>query len=130
MDFYCYSTDTPAAYKEFILQHDNAVKTEKAEWMKAHKAGKKVWPYSQSMPEEAPNRESIIYFEFVDEDLNIYVDFFNRDTEEFLESYRFKDDELAWTISVDNVVCGDPLGLMEKKKAEGGARYECDGQMR
>lgn len=117
MDFYCCSMDTPGAYKKFILQHDNAVKTEKAAWMEAGKAGKNVWAYSASMPEEEPNRESIIYFEFVDEDLNIYVDFFNRDTEEWIESYRFKDEGLAWTISVDNVFCGDPLGLTEKKEA-------------
>lgn len=116
MEFYCFSTQSPDEYKEIILSHENAVKTEKAAWMQAHEAGKKVWPYSQSMPEEAPNRESIIYFEFVDEDLNIYVDFFNWDTEEWIESYRFQDDELAWTISVDNLVCGDPLGLAGKQQ--------------
>lgn len=120
MDFYCCSMNTPGEYKRFILQHDNAVKTEKAEWMEAHKAGKKVWAYSQSMLEEETDRENIIYLEFVDEDLNIYVDFFNYDTEEWIESYRFKDDELAWTILVDNVVCGDPLGLTERKGAEEG----------
>ena len=115
LDFYCLSTDTPDEYKEFILQHDNAVKTEKAAWMEAHKAGKKVWPYSQSMLVDEPNRANIIYLEFVDEDLNIYVDFFNYDTEEWIESYRFKDDELAWTTLVDNVVCGDPLGRLQKR---------------
>lgn len=118
MDFYCCSTDTPDEYKKFILQHDNAVKTEKAAWMEAHEAGKKVWPYSHSMLEEETDRGNIIYLEIVDEDLNIYVDFFNMDTEEWIESYRFKDEELAWTISVDNVFCGDPLGLTEKKEAE------------
>lgn len=84
MDFYCCSMQSPDEYKKIILSHENAVKTEKAAWMEAGKAGKKVWPYSASMPEEEPNRESVIYFEFVDEDLNIYVDFFNRDTEEWL----------------------------------------------
>ena len=34
------------------------------------------------------------------------------------KEYRFKDEELAWTISVDNVFCGDPLGQAEKKEAE------------
>lgn len=116
MDFYCCSIDSPAEYKKFIASHDNAIKTGKAAWMEADESGRKVWPYSQSMPEEAPNRESIIYFEFVDEEMNIYVDFFNRDTEEWVESYRFKDDEIAWTISVDNLVCGDPLGLAGKKQ--------------
>ena len=85
--------------------------------MEAGKAGKKVWPYSESMPEEEPNRESVIYFEFVDEDLNIYVDFFNRDTQEHNESYKFFDEDLAWTIGVDNAFCGDPLGIMTRKEA-------------
>ena len=116
MDFYCCSIHKPDEYKEFILSHENAVKTEKAAWMQAHKAGKKVWPYSESMPECKPKRESIIYFEFVDEDLNIYVDFFNRKTEEWIESYKFKDEQLAWTISVDNLLCEDPLGLEGKEK--------------
>ena len=49
----------------------------------------------------------------------IYVDFFNRDTEEWLESYRFTDDEYAWTISVDNAFCGDPLGLAGRRQNNG-----------
>lgn len=119
MDFYCCSMHSPDDYKKIILSHENSVKTEKAAWMEAGKAGKKVWPYSESMPEEEPNRESVIYFEFVDEDLNIYVDFFNRDTEEWLESYRFTDDEYAWTISVDNAFCGDPLGVAGRRQNNG-----------
>lgn len=115
MEFFCYSAHSPDEYKKIILSHENAIKTEKAAWMKAGKAGKKIWPYSCSMPEEEPNRESIIYCEFVDEDLNIYVDFFNRDTGEWLESYRFANDDYAWTISVDNAFCGNPLGLKNGK---------------
>ena len=28
-------------------------------------------------------------------------------------------DEYAWTISVDNAMCGDPLGLAERKQNNG-----------
>lgn len=114
MGFYCASFDSPAEYKKFILSHEDAVKTEKAAWVDAAKSGKKIWAYSESIPENEPDYESVVYFEFVDEDLNIYVDFFNRDTEAWIESYKFKDDKLAWTIKVDNIFCNDPLGLIKK----------------
>lgn len=117
INFITCSFDPPDGYKAFILRHEHAEKTEKAAWMAAAKTGKAVIPYCEYSPREAPERDSIIYFEFVDEDLNIYVDFFNRDTQEHIESYKFFDEVLAWTIGVDNAFYGDPLGIMTRKKA-------------
>ena len=105
------SFDSSKEYKEFILSHDNAVKTERLAFVEAAKAGKKVIPYSSSCPEDEPNREDVVYFEFVDSDLNIYVEFFNRDTQEWIESYCFRDADQEWTILCDNVMYGNPLGL-------------------
>lgn len=114
MDFPNCSMDRADEYRAFILTHDNAVKTEKAAWIEARKAGKSVIPYSCSCPENEPDRETVVYFEFLDEDLNVYVDFFNRDTREWIESFKFYDDGLAWTAAVDNAYYGDPLGIIPK----------------
>ena len=102
--------DRSDEYRAFILEHESAVKTEKAAWIEAAKAGKKVIPYCSSCPEDEPERDPLIYFEFVDSDLNIYVDFFNRDTEEWIESFRYTDEDHSWTIKVDNIAYGNPLG--------------------
>lgn len=118
MEFYCCSMDSSEEYKEIILSHEGAVKTENAEWLKAIEAGKKVWPYSASMVPEEPDDETIIYFEFVDDDLNIYVDFFHMKSMEWIESYRFTDKDYAWTILIDNIICGNPLSL-ETDKLQG-----------
>lgn len=108
---------SPEEYKEIILSHENAIKTEEKAWLAAATAGKKVWPYSVSMIPNEPNDETIVYFEFVDEDMNIYVDFCNMKTLECIESYKFKDDDYAWTILIDNIVCGNPL-LLEANKLQ------------
>jgi len=118
MEFYGCSMHSPEEYKEIILSHEGAVKTENAEWLKAIEAGKKVWPYSASMVPEEPNDETIIYFEFVDDDLNIYVDFFHMKSMEWIESYRFTDKDYAWTIFIDNLACCNPLSLHRSKLQE------------
>lgn len=118
MEFYCCSMHSPEEYKEIILSHEDAIKTEQAAWFNALESGKKVWPYSASMVPEEQDDETIIYFEFVDDDLNIYVDFCNMKTLECIESYKFKDDDYAWTILIDNIVCGNPLSLEANKIQE------------
>lgn len=115
MEFYCCSTHSPEEYKEIILSHEGALKTEKKEWLAAAIAGKKVWPYSASMVPEESDDKTIVYFEFVDEDMNIYVDFCNMKTLECIESYKFKDKDYAWTILIDNILCGNPLSLQADK---------------
>lgn len=101
IEFLNASFDRSDKYRDFILNHDNAVKTERSAWVEAAKTGAKILPYCQSCPEDEPDRDPLVYFEFVDENNNIYVDFFDRDTDEWVESYRFYDPKLAWTISVD-----------------------------
>lgn len=118
MEFYCCSMHDPEEYKEIILSHESAVKTEQAAWFKALESGKKVWPYSASMPPEEQNDETIVYFEFVDDDLNLYVDFFHTKNMKWIESYRFTDNDYAWTILIDNIVCGNPLSLGADKLQE------------
>ena len=105
------SFDRSDEYRAFILKHESAVKTEKAAWIREAEAGKKVIPYCQSYPEDEPERDPLIYFEFVDSDLNSYVDFFDRNTEQWVESYHYTDKHHSWTIKVDNWAYGDPLGL-------------------
>ena len=101
MNFICVSFDRSEEYRDFILSHDNAVKTERAAWVETAKNGSHIIPYSESAPQDEPDRDSVVYFEFVDEGNNIYVDFFNRDTYEWIESFKFYDKDLAWTISWD-----------------------------
>ena len=115
IEFLNASFDRSDEYREFILSHDNAVKTERSAWVEAAKAGAKIIPYCQSCPEDEPDRDPLIYCEFVDEKNNIYVDFFDRDTHEWVESYKFYDPELAWTISVDKLAAEL---WAERKKAE------------
>lgn len=109
---------SPEEYKEIILSHESAIKTEQAAWFKALESGKKVWAYSASMVPGEPDDETIIYFEFVDDDLNIYVDFFHIKNMEWIESYRFTDEDYAWTIFIDNIACGNPLSLEAEKLQE------------
>lgn len=118
MDFYCCSMHSPEEYKEIILSHEGAVKTEQAAWFKALESDKKVWPYSESMVPGEPDDETIIYFEFVDDDLNIYVDFFHIKSMEWIESYRFVDKDYAWTILFDNIAFGNPLSMQTSKLQE------------
>ena len=124
MEFYCCSMHSPEEYKEIILSHENAIKTEKKAWLTAAKAGKKVWPYSASTIPEEPNDETIVYFEFVDEDMNIYVDFCNMKTMECIESYKFTDKNYEWTILIDNIVCDNPLALTTSKLQELLTKFE------
>lgn len=116
MEFINASLDRSDEYRDFIQSHENAVKTEKAAWIAAAKAGKKVIAYSESFPEDEPDRDPLVYFEFADEDKNLYVDFFNRDTKQWVESFKFFDEELAWTIGVDNMLYGYPLGGKAKEE--------------
>lgn len=116
IEFLNASFDRSDEYRDFILRHDNAVKTEKAAWVAAAKAGAKIIPYCQSWPEDEPDRDPLIYCEFVDDKNNIYVDFFDRDTHEWVESYMFHDPKLAWTISVDR--WGLELFAAKKEEAQ------------
>ena len=118
MEFMNASFDRSDEYREFILEHDTAVPTEKGAWIPVARAGKKVVPYCESMPEDEPERDPQFYLEFVDEDLNIYVDFFDRDTEQWVDSYRFKDKQFTWTICVDNWLYGNPLGFSREELPE------------
>ena len=103
INFFTTSFDRSNEYRDFILEHDNAVKTEKAAWAELAKNGAEILPYCSSAPEDEPNRDNVVYFEFVDEADNIYVDFFDRDTTEWIESYKFYDADLARTIYVDRM---------------------------
>ena len=117
IDFPNGSFDRSDEYREFILSHSNAVKTEKHAWVGEAKAGKKIWPYCESWPEDEPKRDDQVYFEFVDEDYNIYVDFFDRDSGEWIDSYCFTDPKLMWTIAVDLAAAGYYEAMRHYKEA-------------
>lgn len=101
IEFLNCTLDRSDEYLDFILSHDNAVQTERSAWVEAAKNGAKIIPYCESWPQDEPERDPLVYFEFVDDDNNIYVDFFDRDTGEWVVSYKFYDRELSWTISID-----------------------------
>jgi hypothetical protein len=103
MNFLNCSLDSPKDYKKFIKKHKYE-KTKKEQWREC----KNVIPYSESM---VGDKDKEVYFEFVDDKLNFYVDFFNTKTKKWLESYKFKDKELCWTAFIDNVFYGNPLKI-------------------
>lgn len=106
MNFWNVSFDTAEEYKEFIKQH-KYIKTDKEEWTKC----KNVVAYSENAVNE--DTDTIKYFEFVDDKLNFYVEFFEIKTKKWLESYKFKDRDLCWTAFIDNIFYGNPLNINE-----------------
>ena len=111
MGFLNYGCDSPVEYKEFIKEHKYE-KTDKAIWKKC----KNIIPYAESFIREGEDKEK--YFEFVDDKLNFYVDFFEIKTGKWLESYKYKDIETCWTAFIDNMFYGNPLKIDKNKTFE------------
>lgn len=111
MNFWNCSLQSPRKYREFIFQHEYK-ETKKEYWVDVAKTGKNVIAYSENLESEDSDEK---YFEFVDEDFNVYAEFFNKNTKEWITSYVYKpDDELLWTIMVDNSYYGNPLKVKEE----------------